>query len=40
MPVGSYVFSIPSCSSFKVLYLILRSLIHFGLIFVQGEDRL
>jgi hypothetical protein len=34
---ASNIFSALSCMSFKVSGLILRSLIHFELIFVQGE---
>jgi hypothetical protein len=37
MPIGSSVFSILSCISFKVLGLTLISLIHFELILVQGN---
>jgi hypothetical protein len=37
MPIYSSVFPTLSCSGFKVSSLILRSLISFELIFVQGE---
>jgi hypothetical protein len=37
MPINSNVFSALSCTSFKVLGLILSSLIHFELVLVQGK---
>jgi hypothetical protein len=37
MPIASSVSPALSCTSFKVSGLILRSLIHFELILVQGE---
>jgi hypothetical protein len=37
MPINSSVFPALSCTSFNVLDLILRSLIHLELILVQGE---
>jgi hypothetical protein len=37
MPICSNVFLTTSCSYLKVLGLILRSVIHFELILVQGE---
>jgi hypothetical protein len=36
MSIASSIFSALSCASFKVSGLILRSLIHFELILVQG----
>jgi hypothetical protein len=37
IPISSRVFPAPSCSNFRVLGLIFRSLIHFELILVQGD---
>jgi hypothetical protein len=37
IPISSRVFPDPSCTNFRVLGLILRSLIHFELILVQGD---
>jgi hypothetical protein len=37
MPIASRVFPVLSCSSFKISGLILRSLMHFELILVQGD---
>jgi hypothetical protein len=37
IPIASRVFLALSCSNFRVLGLILKSLIHFELILVQGE---
>jgi hypothetical protein len=37
MPITSSVFLVLSCPNFKVSGLILRSLIHFVLIIVQGD---
>jgi hypothetical protein len=37
LPLCSSVFHIFSCSSFRISFLTLRSLIHFELIYVQGE---
>jgi hypothetical protein len=37
MPVASNIFPALSCTSFKVLDLILRYLIHFELLLVQGD---
>jgi hypothetical protein len=37
IPISSRVFPVPSCSNFRVSSLILRSLIHFELILVQGD---
>jgi hypothetical protein len=37
IPVTSRVFTSPSCTNFRVSGLILRSLIHFELILVQGD---
>jgi hypothetical protein len=37
MPISSRVFPAASCTNFKVLGLILRSLIHFELILVKGD---
>jgi hypothetical protein len=37
MPVCSSVFLTTSCSCFKVSVLVLKSLIHFELILVQGK---
>jgi hypothetical protein len=37
MPIASSVFPALSCTSFKVSGLILRSLIYFELILVQGD---
>jgi hypothetical protein len=37
IPISSRVFPAPSCSNFRVLGLILRSLIHFELILLQGN---
>jgi hypothetical protein len=37
IPITSRVFPVPSCTNFRVWGLILRSLIHFELILVQGE---
>jgi hypothetical protein len=38
MPIVSSVFPALSCTSFKVSGLTLRSLIHFELVLVQGEE--
>jgi hypothetical protein len=37
MPISSTVFPAPSCTNFRVWGLILRSLIHFELVLVQGD---
>jgi hypothetical protein len=37
VPIASRVFPALSCTDFKILGLILRSLIHFELILVQGD---
>jgi hypothetical protein len=37
IPISSRVFPAPSCTKFRILGLILRSLIHFELILVQGD---
>jgi hypothetical protein len=37
IPISSRVFPVPSSSNFRVSGLILRSLIHFELILVQGD---
>jgi hypothetical protein len=37
MPINSSVFPALSCTSFKILGLILKSLNHLELIFVEGE---
>jgi hypothetical protein len=37
IPSTSWVFPSPSCTNFRVFGLILRSLIHFELILVQGD---
>jgi hypothetical protein len=37
IPITSRVFSFPSCTDFRVSGLILRYLIHFELILVQGD---
>jgi hypothetical protein len=37
LPVNSNVLPVFSCTSFRVSGLILKSLIHFELIFVQGD---
>jgi hypothetical protein len=37
IPISSRVFHAPSCTNFRVWGLILRSLIHFELILIQGD---
>jgi hypothetical protein len=37
IPIASRIFPVLSCTNFRVLDLILRSLIHFEVILVQGD---
>jgi hypothetical protein len=39
IPIASRVFPALSCTIFRDLVLILRSLIHFELILIQGDKR-